>query len=73
MSAHADKTLHSKIFYVKNTDTFPPCPFLKNVIFSHESVHEFMCELASDIVKEFFTNFAHEIKCEICTNLCGFV
>ena len=56
MSAHADKTLHRKIYNINDTDTSSPYPFFKNVIF----VHEFMCEFA----KEFFTNFVHEFMCE---------
>ena len=65
MSAHADKTLHRKIYNINDTDNFSPYPFFKNVIFTHEFVHEFM--------KEFFTNFVHEVKYEICANLYEFV
>ena len=47
---------------------FSSYPFFKNVIFAHEFVNEFMCELAREFVKEFFTNFVHEFKYEIRTN-----
>ena len=57
MSAHADKTLHRKIYNINDTDTFPPYPFFKNVIFAHEFVHEFMYGLAREFVKEFFYEF----------------
>ena len=53
MSAHADKTLHKKIYNINDTDTFSPHPFFKNVIFTHKSVKEF---------------FMHEFKYEIRTN-----
>ena len=63
MSAHADKTLHRKIYNIDVTNAFPPIFFLKNVMFEHEFVHklffvyEFMCEF----VKEFFMNFITRI------------
>ena len=68
MSAHADKTLHRKIYNINDTDTFPPYSFFKNVIFAYEFVYELMCEFAREFVKEFFTNFVHEFKYEIRTN-----
>ena len=65
MSAHAGETLHWKISgNVNDTDTFPPYPFLKNVIFRHEFVHEFMREFACEFVDKF------RIRGQIsCTNL----
>ena len=45
-----------------------PYPFFKNVIFAHESLHEFMCKFAREFVKEFFMNFVHEFEYEIRTN-----
>ena len=41
MSAHADKTLHKKIYNINDTDTFPPYPFFKNVIFAINSWRNF--------------------------------
>ena len=49
MSAHADKTLHRKIYNINDTDTFPHILSLK--------IFEF--------VKKFFTTFVHEFKYEI--------
>ena len=73
MSAHADKTLHWKILgNINDTDTFPYL-FLKNVIFRHEFVHEFMREFAHEFVDEFFANFVHEFKYEIRANSHEFV
>ena len=72
MSAHVDKTLHWKISgNINDADTFP-ISFLKNVIFRHESVHEFMREFAHEFVDEFLANFVHEFKYEIRTNSCEF-
>ena len=63
MSAHADKTLHWKISgNIHDTDTFSPYPFLKNVIFRHEFVHEFMREFVSTKF-EFLWIFARKIGC----------
>ena len=62
MSAHVDKTLHKKIYNINDTDTFPPYPFFKNVMFTHEFVHKFMWEFACEFVKEFFMNFVNEFK-----------
>ena len=45
-----------------------PYLFLKNVIFRHEFVHEFMREFAHKFVDEFFANFVHEFKYEIRMN-----
>ena len=45
-----------------------PYLFLKNVIFRHEFVHEFMRDFAHEFVDEFFANFVHEVKYEIRTN-----
>ena len=65
MSAHADNTLHRKIYNINDTDTFFLIyPFFKNVIFAQEFVYEFMFEFAREFVKEFFTNFVHEFKYE---------
>ena len=45
-----------------------PYLFLKNIIFRHGFVHEFMREFAHEFVHEFFANFVHEFKYEIRTN-----
>ena len=60
MSAHADKTLHRKIYNINDTDIFSSYPFFKNIIFAYE------------FVKKFFMNFVHEFKYEIRTNSCEF-
>ena len=66
MSAHADKTLHLKITgNINDTDTFPISFSLKHNLQAYGFVHKF--------VDEFFANFVHELKYEICTNSREFV
>ena len=59
MSAHADNTLHRKIYNINDANTFPLYLFFKNVIFVHEFMYEFffVYELMCKFVKEFFMNF----------------
>ena len=63
MSAHADKTLHRKIYNINDTDAH------MNSCTNSVFVYEFRCEF----VKEVFTNFVHEFINEIRMNSYEFV
>ena len=53
MSAHADKTLHRKIYNINDTDAFSPYPFFKNVILAHEFICEFVKEFLANLSTKF--------------------